>query len=120
MITMNLDKIYFDYIKNKIKKYEIRVYDPKRQKIKLLEEVIFFDRGSKRKFKAIITELAWFPNFEEAIEPVGIKKVLPNANSLDDGIKIYEAFPHDEGNYKKGANKYGVLRMKFKIDIKLN
>ena len=30
---MNLDTIYFDYIKNKIKKYEIRVYDPKRQKV---------------------------------------------------------------------------------------
>ena len=112
---MHLDTLYFDYIKNKIKKYETRVYDPKRQKIKLLEEVTFFDRGSKQKFQAQITELAWFPNFKEAIEPVGIKKVLPNVRSLADGVKTYEAFPHDEGNYKKGAVKYGVLRMKFTL-----
>jgi len=115
MVNMHLDTIYFDYIKNGIKKYETRVYDPKRQKIQLLEEVIFSDRGSKRKFKARITELAWFTNFKEAIEPVGIKKVLPNVRSLVDGVKTYEAFPHDEGNYKKGAKKYGVLRMKFTL-----
>ena len=115
MVNMHLDTIYFDYIKNKIKVYETRVYDPKRQKIQLLEEVIFSDRGSKRKFKARITELAWFPNFKEAIEPVGVKKVLPNVRSLVDGVKTYEAFPHDEGNYKKGAKKYGVLRMKFTL-----
>jgi len=112
---MHLDTIYFDSIQNGIKKYETRVYDPKRQKIQLLEEVIFFDRGSKRKFKARISELAWFPNFKEAIEPVGIKKVLPNVRSLVDGVKTYEAFPHEEGNYKKGAKKYGVLRMKFTL-----
>ena len=112
---MHLDTIYFDYIKNGIKIYETRVYDEKRQKIQLLEEVIFLDRGSKRKFKARITELAWFPNFKEAIEPVGIKKVLPNVRSLVDGVKTYEAFPHEEGNYKKGAKKYGVLRMKFTL-----
>ena len=110
---MHLDTIYFDYIKNKIKIYETRVYDPKRQKIQLLEEVTFLDNGSKRKFKAKITELAWFPNFKEAIEPVGIKKVLPNVRSLVDGVKTYEAF--DGGNYKKNAKKYGVLRMKFKL-----
>ncbi len=115
MTTMHLDTIYFDYIKNKIKKYETRVYDTKRQKIELLEEVTFFDRGSKNYFKARITELAWFPNFKEAIESVGIKKVLPNVRSLADGVKTYEAFPHDEGNYKKGALKYGVLRMKFAL-----
>ena len=110
---MNLDTIYFDYIKNGTKIYETRVYDEKRQKIQLLEEVTFLDRGSKRKFKAKITELAWFPNFKKAIEPVGVKKVLPNVRSLADGVKTYEAF--DGGNYKKNAKKFGVLRMKFEL-----
>ena len=110
---MNLDTIYFDYIKNGTKIYETRVYDEKRQKIQLLEEVTFLDRGSKRKFKAKITELSWFPNFKKAIEPVGVKKVLPNVRSLADGVKTYEAF--DGGNYKKNAKKFGVLRMKFEL-----
>ena len=112
---MNLDTIYFDYIKNGKKLYETRVYDKKRREIKLLEEVTFIDRSDNtRTFKAIITELSYFKNFKEAIEEVGIKKVLPNAKSLDEGVKLYHQFPSGEGGtFKEAAKKYGVLRMKF-------
>ena len=45
-----------------------------------------------------------------------LKKVLPNARSLKDGVKIYESLPHGEGGtFKAGAIKYGVLRMKFEL-----
>jgi len=114
-LEMNLDTIYFDYILEGKKIYETRVYDEKRQKIKLKDVVLFKDGGSKRTFKALITELSYFTTFKEAIEASGIKKVLPNAKSIDAGIKLYEAFPHSSGNYKKGAQKYGVLRLKFKL-----
>ena len=107
---MKLDSIYFNYIKSGKKEYETRIYDEKRQKIKLLEEVIFTEKeNEKNTFTAIITELSYFKNFKEAIEEVGVKKVLPNAKSLKEAIKIYESFP----TYKEGAKKYGVLRMKF-------
>lgn len=114
-MKMNLDTIYFDYIKNGKKLYETRVYDKKRREIKLLEEVTFIDRSDNtRTFKAIITELSYFKNFKEAIEEVGIKKVLPNAKSLDEGVKLYHQFPSGEGGtFKEAAKKYGVLRMKF-------
>ena len=109
---MNLDTKYFDLIKSGRKKYEIRVFDEKRQKIKLLEEVIFTEKGNEtNSFKCIITELSYFKTFKEAIEEVGIRKVLPNAKSLEDGIQIYESFP----KYKEGSKKYGVLRMKFAL-----
>lgn len=114
-MKMNLDTIYFDYIKNGKKLYETRVYDKKRREIKLLEEVTFIDRSDNtRTFKAIITELSYFKNFKEAIEEVGIKKVLPNAKSLEEGVKLYHQFPSGEGGtFKEAAKKYGVLRMKF-------
>lgn len=112
---MKLDTIYFDYILNKKKIYETRVNDPKRQKIHLLDTVTFKDRNSKRTFKTLITELSYFKDFKSAIIDSGLKKVLPNAKTINDGIKLYESFPHDEGTFKKGAKKYGVLRMKFEI-----
>lgn len=114
---MKLDTIYFDYIKNKVKLYETRVYDKKRKEIKLLDKVKFVDRGDKKRcFNAIITELSYCESFKEAIQEVGIKKVLPNARSLQDGINIYHQFPHGEGGtFKDAAKKYGVLRMKFKL-----
>ena len=114
-MEMKLDTIYFNYIKNGEKLYETRVFDTKRREIKLLEEVTFIDRSDNtRTFKAIITELSYFKNFKEAIEEVGIKKVLPNAKSLDEGVKLYHQFPSGEGGtFKEAAKKYGVLRMKF-------
>ena len=116
MMEMKLDEIYFNYIKDGVKLYETRVYDCKRQKVKLLDIILFKERDSNRTFEAKITELSYFKTFKEAIEEVGIRKVLPNARSLVDGIKIYESFPHGEGGtFKEGAIKYGVLRMKFEL-----
>ena len=113
---MKLDTIYFNYIKDGIKLYETRVYDKKRQEVKLLDIIEFSDRGSKRTFNTKITELSYFKNFKDAIKDAGIKKVLPNARSLQVGVKIYESFPHGEcGTFKDGAKKYGVLRMKFEL-----
>ena len=114
MTHMHLDTIYYNYIKDGKKIYETRVYDEKRQKLKLLDIIEFKDRQSGDVFTATVVELAYFDNFREAIASVGVKKVLPNAKSLEDGISIYENF--DNGNYKLNAQKFGVLRMKFKIN----
>ena len=111
--NMHLDTVYYNYIKDGKKIYETRVYDEKRQQIKLLDIIEFKDRQSGEVFEAKVVELAYFDDFREAISSVGIKKVLPNAKSMEKGISIYENF--DDGNYKLNAQKFGVLRMKFKI-----
>lgn len=113
--SMKLDTIHFDNILSKKKIYEIRVFDSKRQKIKLLDTIIFTDNGSSRNFEATITELSYFKTFKEAIENSGIRKVLPNTKTINDGVTIYESFPHSEGSYKLGAKKYGVVRLKFDL-----
>ena len=115
---MKLDTIYFDYIKDGKKIYETRVYDEKRKEIKLLDVVLFKDRGSNRTFKAKIIQLSYFKNFKDAIEDSGLKKVLPNAKSVTEGVKLYEQFPHSTGTFKTGAKKFGVLRMKFHLLVK--
>lgn len=109
-MEMHLDEVYFNAIKDGKKIYETRVFDEKRQQIKLLDKIKFFDRNSKRTFTKEVVELAYFSNFEDAIREVGIKKVLPNVRSLEEGVKLYESFP----GYREGAKKYGVLRIKFK------
>ena len=115
MIPMKLDSIYYQLIQKKKKLYETRVFDPKRQKLKLLDVIEFTNRETNEKMKAKIVELAHFKNFEIAIRDCGLKKVMPNAKSVADAVKLYEQFPHEEGNYKKGAHKYGVLRIKFDL-----
>lgn len=115
---MNLDTIYFDFIKEGKKIYETRVYDEKRKDIKLLDVILFKDRSSDRTFKAKIIELSYFKNFKNAIENSSLKKVLPNARSIAEGVKLYEKFPHSTGTFKTGAKKFGVLRMKFDLLVK--
>ena len=89
-MKMNLDSLYFDLIQSGKKIYETRVYDKKRQEIQLLEKVTFVDRANpERSFQAYITELSYFKDFKSAIEEVGIKKVLPNAKSLKEGVELY-------------------------------
>lgn len=116
MIPMKLDAIYYDLIKSGKKIYETRVYDPKRQKLKLLDTIEFSHRQTGHKMRAKIVELSWFPTFKNAITDCGLKKVMPNARSVEDAVKLYENFPHDEGSYKLGAKKYGVLRIKFLLE----
>ncbi len=112
---MKLDAVYFDLIKSGKKTFETRVFDPKRQKLKLLEVLEFEHRETKETFQAQIIELAHFKNFREAIVDCGLKKVMPNVASVQKAVTLYETFPHDEGSYLKGAQKYGVLRIKFKL-----
>ena len=83
----------------------------------ILDVIKFKDNNSKRSLKAKIVELSYFKNFKKAIENVGIKKVLPNVRSLEDGIKLYENISHKEtnSNYKKAAKKYGVIRIKLEL-----
>jgi ASC-1-like (ASCH) protein len=110
-MEMQLDTIHFNNIKNKKKIYETRLLDEKRKKIKLLDVITFIDRGSSKTFKAKVTELAYFNDFESAIIDCGVKKVLPNVRSLADGIELYESIP----GYKEGQKKYGILRMIFEL-----
>ena len=105
---MNLDKKYFDQILSGKKIYETRVFDEKRKKLKLLEKIEFVNRDDGKSFKAMIVELSWFPDFRAAIVEVGVKKVLPDARSLDEGVKTYHSFP----GYKENSKKFGVLRFK--------
>ena len=113
---MTLDSIYYNLILNGSKIYETRIFDEKRQKIKLLDIIEFKEKDTSNSFKGQITELSYFENFRDAMVSAGLRKVLPNARSLEDGIKLYEQFPHKKhGNYKKAAKEYGVLRMMFKL-----
>tara|TARA_A100001015_G_C14831416_1_gene648742 strand:+ start:191 stop:553 length:363 start_codon:yes stop_codon:yes gene_type:complete len=115
VINMNLDTIYFNFIKNGQKIYETRIFDDKRKEIKLKDIIIFKERGTKKSFKTEVIELSHFSNFRDAIQDCGLKKVMPNAHSIDKAVELYESFPHDLGTYKVAAKKLGVLRFMIRL-----
>lgn len=106
---MNLDNVHYNNIKLGTKKFEIRVFDNKRQKLKLLDKIEFINKNSGDKFQKIILELKWFKDFKCALENSFIENVLPGIKCLEDAINLYESFP----NYKTNACKFGVIRIGF-------
>lgn len=106
---MNLDDVHYKNIKSGNKKFEIRVFDIKRQKLKLLDKIEFINKKLGNKIQMTIIELKWFNNFKSALEDTPIEYVLPGIKSLNEGVNLYESFP----NYKENADKYGVIKIGF-------
>ena len=111
----NLDEIYFNFIKNGKKKYEVRVYDDKRKE--MIENDIwqFKNRGNKddQLLVTLIKKIKIYKSFREAIEDTGISELLPQIDNIEEGIKIYESF--DDGNFKINGEKFGVVRFELKV-----
>jgi ASC-1-like (ASCH) protein len=112
-ITVHEGKLqtpYYEYIRDGVKTYELRVYDEKRQKMKVGDEWLFKhnDEPKLPKIRTKITDKKIYKSFDDAIDETGHENLLPNVKSKHDAIKIYNAF--DNGNYEKDAKLYGVVR----------
>lgn len=108
-MEMKLDPEYYEAIFTGVKTGELRVFDEKRQSLKLRDNITFTSRENGEQFARRVNGLMWFPTFREAIEYWGVRKLLPNCHTEKDGIRTYEEF----SNYKEDAEKYGVVLIIF-------
>ena len=107
MHSMKLQEPHFTNVFIGKKIYETRVNDPKRQKMNLGDTIMIKHNDDEKKtYQVVITGKTFYENFRDAIEDSGVKKVLPNTNSTENGVKLYESFP----GYIEGAKEYGVVR----------
>lgn len=109
-----LDFPYFEYVRDGVKKYEMRVNDDKRRKMNVADTWIFTSPIHTEPIKTLITEKKIYKSFREAISDKGYKNLLPNATSLEEAIKIYNAF--DNGNYERDAETMGVVCFTLKVE----
>ena len=98
---------YYEYVKNGIKIYELRVYDDKRKLIKI-NNLWQFSSNNNESFITKVIDIKTYKSFREAIEDTELQQLLPQISDLEEGIKIYESF--DNNNYKINAEIYGVVR----------
>jgi ASC-1-like (ASCH) protein len=112
---------HFDNVLNGKKIYETRVNDEKRQLIKLGDIIEFTHQTENRQpYSIVVIGIDYFKSFKDAIETSGVKKVLPNVSTVEEGVKLYEAFPHKTGTFKDGAKKYGVVRFHLHLNNNQN
>lgn len=110
-INMRLHKEPFNYIKNGTKRYELRVYDEKRKKIKLGDIITFESRETGEKINAKVIGILRYNTFKELIEDIDISLLWDKKYTKDDLIKELSKF------YSEDEKKLGVIGIKFELVV---
>jgi ASC-1-like (ASCH) protein len=111
---------YYEFVKEGLKTFELRIYDEKRKTMKIGDTWKFIrdpdmwhyirDDGYVR---TTIENIRVYKSFKEAIEDVGLEQLLPYINDVEEAVRIYEGF--DNGNYKKESEEKGVVCFTIKV-----
>ena len=108
---MKLQPKYYNYILTGTKRIEIRLYDKKRQQIKIGDIIKFLKEPElKESFNAKVIGLLRYNSFEEMFEDFDISILSDESMTKDELIFILEQF-----YTKEKQEKYGVLGIRIKI-----
>lgn len=111
---LNLYHHIYPYIASGKKTVEGRAWSKKRdyRKMKRGDMIVFSDLGSKNKTVATIRSVKHYKNVRDYLLGEGLKKCLPWAKSLADGIGIYYGIADDwEVRIRKG----GIFAIRVRI-----
>ena len=111
MINLNVQYNYYFLIIKGLKVSEGRIAKDKYLSLKPDEVIKFTSNQTAESIYAIVLSVKKYNGFEQMLQNEGLSRMIPGAQSIKDGIKIYESF----GNYKKDVKKYGCVAINFKI-----
>ena len=108
---MKLQSKYYDYIYDGTKRIEIRLFDEKRQKIKVGDTIKFLKEPLlTESFKVEVIELLRYNCFEDMINDFDISTLADKSMTKEELISTLESFYP-----KEKQKKYGVLGIRFKL-----
>ena len=105
MHTMNLNPAPFAMIKSEKKTVELRLYDEKRQQIKMGDQILFTNTATEETLTVTVVKLHIFENFTQLYES------LPLLQCGYTEADINTAHPSDMEQYYSAEKqqKYGVV-----------
>ena len=108
---IKLQPQYYNYILNGTKRIEIRLYDEKRQQIKIGDTIIFLKEPDlNESFKAKVTGLLRYNSFEDMFKDFDNSILSDKSMTKKDLINFLEQF------YTKEKQKqYGVLGIRIEL-----
>lgn len=106
---MNLQQRFFDYIKNGTKRIELRLFDEKRQKIKV-GDTIEFSSSEGESFETEVVELLRYDSFEKLFADYDISILADKSMTKEELLNILQEFYTPE----KQA-EYGVVGIRIKL-----
>ena len=108
---IKLQPQYYNYILNGTKRIEIRLYDEKRQQIKIGDTIIFLKEPDlNESFKAKVTGLLRYNSFEDMFKDFDTSILSDKSMTKKDLINVLEQF-----YTKEKQKKYGVLGMRIEL-----
>lgn len=111
MHEMKLQPKYYDFILNGTKRIEIRLFDEKRQQIKLGDTIKFLKEPLlEESFNTKVIELLRYNNFEDMIKDFDISLLSDKSMTKKELINELEKFYS-----KEKQNKYGVLGIRIEL-----
>ena len=108
---MKLQSKYYDFILNGTKRIEIRLFDEKRQQIKLGDIIRFSKESSlSDSFEVRVVGLLRYSSFEDMLNDFDISVLADKSISREELIDVLEQF------YSKDKQKeYGVLGIRIEL-----
>ena len=108
---MKLQPKYYDYILNGTKRIEIRLFDEKRQMIKIGDTIRFLKEPElQESFDVFVVDLYRYNSFEEMFKDFDISILSDKSMTKDELINDLEKF-----YTKEKQDKYGVLGIKIEL-----
>lgn len=115
---MNKEKIfknhraepYFTFVKKGIKTVEGRLNKGKYKEIQPKDHIVVFNNEETESFEVIVIGVRNYFSFKELLEKEGLKKVLPNVETLEEGSNIYREFYSEEDE-----KKFGVVAIEVEV-----
>ena len=111
MFKMKLQPEYYNFILNGTKRIEIRLYDEKRQQIRIGDTIEFFKLPDlNESFIAKVIDLLRYNTFEDMFNDFDISILADKSMTKEELINVLEQFYS-----KEEQEKYGVLGIR--IDL---
>ena len=108
---MKIKPKYYDFILNGTKRIEVRLFDEKRQKIKLGDTIKFLkDPEFTESFKAKVIGLLRYNSFEDMFKDFDTSILADKSMTKDELINVLEEF-----YTKEEQEYYGVLGIRIEI-----
>jgi ASC-1-like (ASCH) protein len=104
-IYMNLNPLPFSMIKDGQKTIELRLYDEKRQRVKVGDTIVFTNTATGETLSKTVVKLHKFDNFEELYRALPLLQCGYTTENVD------KAHPSDMEQYYSAEEqkKYGVV-----------
>ena len=108
---MKLQPKYYDFILNGTKRIEIRLFDEKRQQIKIGDTIKFLKEPELiESFNVKVVDLLRYNNFEEMFKDFDISVLADKSMTKEELISVLEEF-----YTKEKQEQYGVLGIRIEL-----